>query len=186
MIKLDQIIEAIGGLEQYAEQCHVASLKIVRTGLLPDNARVARGWRKQVTSQHSWIVIGDPYNPQTIIDATLWSYTNETPYILVQHGYADYRPHGFGSIWDWGKPEPPTGEIFDIKDNWSPTASKFFDMIGYGLDRRGWAFLANAPMQGWPSKEIITAMYQDERTSALIPIDIVGMVTDENPGNLYW
>lgn len=180
------IADAIGGLEEWRHQCHAASLAVVRTGLLPDDARVARGWHPKLKGQHSWVVIGDPYDPSMILDPTLWSYTDEDPHLLVQDGAGCYSPHGSGSIWKYGKPAPPTGEVFDVNDNWSDFARSFFDMIGYGLDRRGWAFLASAPVLGWPASEIITAMYRDERTASLVPIDIVGMVTEENPGNLYW
>ena len=40
-------------------------------------------------------------------------------------------------------------------------------------------------MEGWPSREIIAAAYADDRLRVLIPIDIVGMLTDANPGGLF-
>jgi hypothetical protein len=40
-------------------------------------------------------------------------------------------------------------------------------------------------MEGWPSSEIIAAMDDTDELRALVPIDILGMVTDRNPGGLY-
>src|SRR6185312_17037752 len=71
---LTTIVQSIGGLEQFHHNCHACSLAIVRTKLLPQNARVARGFHSAIMSQHSWVVLGDPYDPKSIIlDGTLWS-----------------------------------------------------------------------------------------------------------------
>jgi hypothetical protein len=51
-------------------------------------------------------------------------------------------------------------------------------------DRQGWSVLAHAPVGGWPAGEIIDAMCESG-LDAVIPIDIVGMVTDRNPQGLY-
>jgi len=183
-----QIVKRIGGLDKWAKRCHECSLAIVRTGLLADNARVARGWCGSVGSQHSWVVLGNPYDENTpIIDGTLWSYTNQTPRLFVNlRGNLQYKPHGAGSIWDYGRPDDRSGEVITLS-GLSKTAKDFLDAAGpSGLDYTGWSVLANAPVGGWPAKEILSAMYEDDRLSALIPIDVVGMVTDKNPGDLYF
>jgi hypothetical protein len=46
--------------------------------------------------------------------------------------------------------------------------------------------LANAPVEGWPAREILTAMAATPRLAACVPIDILGMVTDLNPKGLYF
>jgi hypothetical protein len=55
-----------------------------------------------------------------------------------------------------------------------------------GLDRRAWMTLLSGPMQGWPSKEIVAAAYRTKELKAYIPVDILGMLTDENPGGSYF
>lgn len=186
----EEITEAIGGLEKWAKQCHAGSLALVRSGIMPEGSRVARGWHDMINSQHSWAVAGDPYDEDAvIIDVTLWSWTGQpVPGIAIgtMKELGNCKPHGYGSIWDYGCPAPPEDEIITLDYEWSPEAQRFFDLIGYGLDRRGWSVLANAPVGDWPAKEIITAMNADDRINALIPVDIVGMITDENPGELYW
>jgi hypothetical protein len=187
-IPVREIVKKIGGLKRFAHQCHVASLEVIRTGLLPETARVARGWCPKVPGQHSWVVIGDPYRDDVVfIDPTLWSYTNTPPKLLVGLNMSDgRRPHGHGSIWDYGRPEEPKEEVIKLKAKLSSRAKEFLELAApKGLDRRGWQILANSPVGGWPAKEIIGAMAKDKRLVSLIPIDIVGMLTDENPGNLY-
>ncbi len=183
-----QLIEAIGGLDSWDKQCHACSLALIRTGLLPDDARVARGWCGSVASQHSWVVLGSPYDETApILDGTLWSYTGQSPRLFFcPRGNLQYTPHGAGSIWEYGCPEGPTDKIIELDANFSKTATDFLDMAApNGLDRLGWNVLAHAPVGGWPAKEIIGAMYDDLRLRALIPIDVVGMLTDRNPGGLY-
>lgn len=187
--KLDKIEKKIGGSAKWAKNCHAASLAIVRSGLLPEGARVARGFRAGIQSQHSWACTGDPYDPDTVIlDATLWSYVGGNPCIVVcKASNKAYRPHGAGSIWEYGRPTPRVGDEIKLK-GLSSKALRFIHEAsdGRGLDKAGWMTLANSPVQGWPAKEIFTAMSKDERLAHLIPIDILGMVTDENPGKLYW
>lgn len=68
----------------------------------------------------------------------------------------------------------------------SKLAREFLEMAApQGLDRDGWHALAHAPVLGWPSDEIIAAMYRTPALKLLPPIDIVGMATDLNPGGLY-
>lgn len=185
---LEKIERKIGGSAKWSKNCHAASLAIVRTGLLGADACVARGWRTGIGSQHSWACTGNPYDPDTVIlDATLWSYVDGNPCIVVaKASNKAYRPHGAGSIWDYGRPAARTEPEIKLS-GLSIRAKRFIYEAsdGRGLDRQGWMTLANSPMNGWPAKEIITAMYQDKRLSHLIPIDIVGMVTDLNPGDLY-
>lgn len=178
-----------------AKNCHAVSLKIVRSGELGvpgKEARVARGFCKGVGSQHSWIVLGpNPYLLGVpIVDVTLWSCDGTPPGVWHGRALNDGRhvPHGgSASIWTYGQPVKGNGPIVELipKQPWSPAADAFISMLG-PLDRKGWARLAHAPVLGWPSSEIISAMYECEELSALVPIDIVGMVTDHNPQELYW
>lgn len=185
------LIERSIGVEQskWAADCHAVSLAIVQSGIL-GKCRVARGFTRGVMGQHSWVVLGDNcYDPEaTILDATLWSYVDEAPTVLV--GKAQDRPHvpsGSGNIMLWGKPRRGDGEIIELEPS-SPLSSEaqfWLDEMFGPLDYRGWMTLANAPVEGWPSKEIINAMLDTPSLSATVPVDIVGMVTDRNPAGLY-
>jgi hypothetical protein len=76
--------------------------------------------------------------------------------------------------------------VIKLKKKLSPMAEDFLQRCSpVGLDRRGWHFLANAPVGGWPSREIIGAMADDRRVSVFVPIDVLGMLTDRNPSGLY-
>lgn len=190
------MFESVTGrpLTDFAHQCHVASLLLVKARLWP-NARVLRGGCAKVPGQHSWIALTGKegvYDERvTVVDPTMWSYTGEEPYVWV--GLArqvPHRPHGAGRIMEWGRPErahesgedeivvkPPLG-------GWTPLAAEWLRMLG-PLGRRGWMRLFDAPMADWPAGEILEQAEKDERLSALIPIDRLGMLTDLNPGGLY-
>lgn len=180
--------EATGDkLEDLARQCHVASLRLVQSGVLGE-ARVARGTCRGVGGQHSWVVLGrDCYDQKaTVVDPTLWSYDPTVEGIWI--GPASERPHepfGSGNIWTWGKPCATGGEIIELATDPGPSARSFLELLG-PLDRTGWhTLLGEAPVGGWPAREIIEAAYQQEELAVLIPIDRVGMVTDLNPEGLY-
>lgn len=188
LLTADDVEEILGRpFATTAEQCHVVSLAIVRSGRFP-GARVARGFTKHCVHQHSWVVIGDPYGDRSpIIDATLWSYTPKVE--GVWHGTLRdgvHVPHGHGSIWTWGKPEPGAGEPIELtpRTELSPAAQTFLELLG-PLDRQGWATLSSAPVLGWPAGEIFAAMADTPRLSSLVKVDILGMTTDRNPGGLY-
>jgi hypothetical protein len=173
----------------WAHQCHAMSLALVRSGLLPEGARVARGGARQVGSQHSWAVLGDPYDPGvTVVDITLWSYDPTAPVIYVaQASDRPHTPHGMGSIWRWGRPPEPVSEVLELASDPGPAANDFLRLASpTGLDLKGWMTLANAPVEGWPAREILTAMAETPRLAACVPIDILGMVTDLNPKGLYF
>ena len=180
--------EVLAPLDDWAAQCHAASLKLVKHGDL-GACRVARGACRGVGGQHSWVVLGDDcYDERaTIIDPTLWSYDDTVSGIWVGT-YRDGRhtPHGKGSIWQWGRPDKPTGPIVTLtpRQSFSPTAQDFLELLG-PLDFKGWAMLAHAPVEHWPAGEIIAAINSTEGLSALVPIDILGMTTDLNPKGLY-
>lgn len=187
LLSREQFEEAVGApLHEFGGRCHEASLALVKSGVLGENVRVARGTCAGVGSQHSWVVYGDPYEPTaTIVDPTLWSYDETVNGIYV--GFQNERPHiphGSGSIWDYGRPAHHGGETITLDAEFSDPARVFLTLLG-PLDRKGWAQLAHAPVGGWPAAQIIGAMYDDERISALVPIDVVGMVTDRNPHGLY-
>lgn len=184
-----KLVDAIGGLDKWSHRCHECSLALVRTGILPDVARVARGVCRGVALQHSWVVLGNPYDPRApIIDGTRWSWTGSTPtldYYPTGRSH-EYIPKGAGSIWDYGKPPLPLGDVIELEAELSPLAQSFLELAApRGLDRDGWHVLANSPVSGWPAGEILGAMYDDDRLRPLIPIDVVGMVTDRNPEELY-
>lgn len=184
-----KVNKALGSLEKWYHRCHEASLELVRSGVLLEGARVARGFHTSVLGQHSWVVIGDPYAADvTIVDPTLWSYLEEQlAFVEISSGLdSRYRPHGAGSIWEYGAPRKPVDTIIELRVELSKDARRFLDVIGYSLDRAGWSDLAHSPVGGWPSAEILGAMFDDERLSALVPVDVIGMVTDRNPGDLYW
>lgn len=194
----DQILEVLDPLNEWAAQCHAASLRLVKSGVLPETARVARGTCTGVGGQHSWVCVeGDCYDPHhTVIDPTLWSYDDTVEGIWI--GCADGRPHiphGTGSIFEYGQPSYQGGEIIPLPvGDLSVAACSFLRLLGpfskdgtefVGLDREGWAQLAHAPVGNWPSGEIFAAMYEHPNLGAIIPIDIVGMATDLNPQGLY-
>ena len=186
----DEAFESAVGrpLDDYSHKCHQASLELVRSGVLGPDARVARGTCKGVGGQHSWVVLGDPYATDVVIvDPTLWSYRADVGGIWV--GTAKdglHTPHGAGSIWAWGRPPEAEGEPVELTPTvpLSKEALLFLSILG-PLDRHGWAILSGAPVGGWPSAEIIAAMDDTEVLRALVPIDILGMLTDRNPSESY-
>jgi hypothetical protein len=191
----DAVADAIGPLSGWARQCHAASLALVRSGLLGPSgaggARVARGSLRDVSGQHSWAVVGDPYYPDWVVDITAWSYREGYPRVWVQKWAAWQRPHGTGSIWQAGCPAVGTGSLIPLAVEVSREAQRFLETVfAYngrnGLDAQGWMALANSPVDGWPAAEIIAAMADTPMLKALIPIDILGMLTDRNPEKLYW
>jgi hypothetical protein len=187
--------EAIGiPASRWGGNCHGISLAVVRTGLLGEpgtQARVARGMCRGVGSQHSWVVLGgSPYDPDAVIaDPTVWHYQDAEPCIhLARNSMQSQRPHGQGSIWSYGRPPEPQGEVIGLHWERPPSvqAQAFLEACG-PLDLRGWMFLASAPVGNWPSAEIIPAIADDPQLgTALVPIDVLGMITDRNPDGLYW
>jgi hypothetical protein len=182
------IVSALGGLDKWSHQCHGASIALVKSGVLGTECRVARGSCPGVGGQHSWVVLGmDCYDPEAkVIDPTLWSYDSTVDGVWI--GLASERPHvphGAGSIWQWGRPEPGGEEPITLAVPVSGYAESFLDMLG-PLDITGWGRLfSNAPVGGWPAAEIIEAAWNTPDLKALIPIDRVGMVTTINPEGLY-
>lgn len=192
--KASDLAEVIGiELERWPGNCHGISLEVVRNrdklGEGWERARVARGFAKNVPSQHSWVVLGDdPYSHVVpVVDPTMWHYMQAPPSIWHGTNYRMHAPHGsYGTIWDKGMPPHPEREVMELEgaDKLSEEARSFLDVLG-PMDLHGWMWLANAPVQGWPASEIIGAMYDDVRMRAFPPIDIVGMLTDRNPRGLY-
>ena len=176
--------EAIGvPFEMWAGRCHQTSLAMVKAGIV--EGRVARGWCRGVGFQHSWIVCGDDcYDPEaTIVDPTLWSYNQEVSGIWIGRNLGWHTPHGLGSIWEYGRPSHHGGRTIDLA--YRPEGvGRFLDLVG-PLDIKGWSELANAPVGGWPCAAVIGAMV-DTGLAELVPIDIIGMMTDRNPHGLYF
>lgn len=175
-------------LDDWAHQCHAASVKLVKHGDL-GVCRVARGACRGVTGQHSWVILGDDCYDQraTIIDPTLWSYDDTVSGVWVgTYQSRRHTPHGKGSIWRWGRPNGPVGPVMTLTPArpFSPNAQSFLELLG-PLDFEGWCMLAHAPVEQWPAAEILAAIENTEGLGGLVPIDIRGMLTDENPGGLY-
>lgn len=174
-------------LRSFALQCHAASVALVRSGVLGES-RVARGTVEGVPGQHSWVVLGmDCYAPDAVIvDPTLWSYRDDVVGVWSGPPSAySHRPHGWGSIWEWGNPNAGSGEpiMLDV-EGLSCFAQTFLGLVG-PLSLEGWRSLFNAPVGGWPAAEIVDAAADHPQLRALIPVDRVGMLTDRNPGGLY-
>lgn len=182
----------------WAFRCHEVSVAIVRSEALPDGARVARGFARGIPGQHSWIVLGDPYDRESVVVDPTYEATRagiarrdgREPKLPIRLRLGRlvgslYFPHGYGDIWKAGKPISSGGGVVDLdREGLSRDARLFLDLLG-SLDRSGWSTLFNGPMCGWPSAEIVDRAYEDERLRALIPIDVVGMLTDRNPSGLY-
>lgn len=174
----------------WAQQCHSASLALVQTGLLGPDARVARGACLGVAGQHSWVVVGDPYDPAAaIVDITLWSYDETAPKVwtgTMQDGR--HRPHGYGPhIMTMGPPEAGDGDVIRLDTAGLSSDARFWlDMFG-PLDARGWIDLwSHITVVGWPAAEILDAFLdQHPEHGPWVPIDRVGMLTDRNPDGLY-
>jgi hypothetical protein len=188
-LTMGEVEEAIGPLERWASNCHGASLALVRSGLLPEGSRVARGWAKGVRDQHSWVLVTpqmvyDPLN--WVVDVTLWGYVPEANRLYIAHaGHWPHRPHGQGQLEHLGP--DPVGPRTSLGVPVSRAVELFLHMYApAGLDRRGWMTLLNGPMQGWPSAEIVAAAYRTKELKTFIPMDIVGLLTDENPRELYF
>jgi hypothetical protein len=186
-----EIEEELGPIEELAHLCHGASLALVRSGLLPEGSRVARGSARGVGAQHSWVLVdpqNGPYDQSIwVVDITLWSYVPDVPRLYVAKARRwPHIPHGYGSIWRGAyRPPDPVEDVIYL--DVPPSARKFLEVAcPDGLDRRGWQALFNSPMQGWPSAEVVEAARQHPVLRNLVPIDIVGMLTDENPGGLYF
>ena len=188
-VKIAQLEKFLAPMTRWSLQCHAASLALVRSSLLP-GSRVARGWAAGVVGQHSWVVVGhDCYATNAVIvDPTLWSYRGTPPAIWIGTARAGIHvPHnGAGNIWTYGRPRPATGPAVALspKTPLSSAAQAFLATLG-PLDARGWLDLLGSPVRGWPAGEIIAALADTEALAALVPVDLLGMLTDRNPGGLY-
>lgn len=185
--------------KDFPHDCHRASITLVQSGKLPAGARVARGWHKDVPGQHSWVTLGPCHEPHVqIVDPTIWSYLNTRPEFAIAqyaptsgHGItAGYTAHGEGHIGPVEALEPfwTVGKPIYLKDfqKLSHAAKNFLYHVGSkGLDLKGWHAITKLPVRGWPAGEIIRAMVLDPQLAALPGIDLVGMLTDLNPGALY-
>lgn len=184
---MEAVERVLAPLDRWAFNCHGASATLVQSGVLGDRVRVARGWCENVIGQHSWVVCGwDCYDPRTpLIDPTLWSYDDEVEGIWTGTlASGKHVPHGSGRIWDWGRPDPPTETPMELNPSepFSQSALDFLEQLG-PLDERGWIELAHAPVEGWPAAEILNAIV--ECVGPFVPMDILGMLNDDDPTGLY-
>lgn len=188
MITVEDVERALEHPFMYtAQDCHGVSIALLQAGLV--QGRVARGWCAGVVSQHSWIVLGDDCYAEDaeIVDATLWSYRDDVEGVwegTAAHGW--HVPHQAGFIWDAPQPTAGPGPVVHLtpREALSTEAQLFLDVVG-PLDILGWHQLIHSPVQGWPAAEIIAACDDTPQLKALIPVDILGMLTDRNPGGLY-
>lgn len=179
---------ALGPHEEWAHKCHEVSLKAVRSGLVGPS-RVARGTCVHVRGQHSWVVLGDDcYNlDAALIDLTLWSYAPSFDVVWTGTYRAGlHTPHGQGNIFTAYRPPSPTDTPIELTPTvpFSGEAQAFLRLVG-PLDYTGWHVLIHSPVGGWPSAEIIAAAADTDELKALVPIDILGMLTDRNPSDVY-
>jgi hypothetical protein len=188
-LSISEIENAIGPIQGFAHNCHGASLALVRSGLLPEGSRVARGFAKGVISQHSWALVAPDmiYDPQNyVVDITLWSYVPEVPRLYIAKAAKSHIPKGQGMLRTMPDPAK-VGPLVETDVELSKAAKSFLESWApNGMDMANWYHLLNGPMQGWPSKDIVTAAYHTKQLQAVIPIDIVGLLTDINPNGLYW
>jgi len=170
-------------IEMWAGRCHQVSLAIVKAGIV--EGRVARGGCQGVGCEHSWIVCGDCYDPEaTVVDPTLWCWDQQVTGIWIGRNLERHAPKGLGSIWEYGRPSHHGGRTIELA--YRPEgAGRFLDLVG-PLDIAGWLELANAPVGGWPCAGVLGAMVDTPGLAELVPIDIVGMMTDRNPSGLYF
>jgi hypothetical protein len=199
---LRDVADAIGWPHTtWRGNCHAVSHAIVTAGLIP-HARVARGACLGVLGQHSWIVaptadgnLGDCHaDNAVIVDPTLWTYRDDVAGIYIgrasEHRW--HQPFGKGDhIMNIGRPPHPEPEETiiplapDAYDALSSRARHWVDRLLGPLTLRGWIDLATTTMIGWPSGEIIRAMHDTPGIAGVIPIDIVGMLTNLDPSGLY-
>lgn len=188
-LQLDRLAEKIGvPFEDWAHNCHSISLRLLTTGEFGPG-RVARGLAKNVLGQHSWIVCGqDVYaRDALVVDPVLWSYDRAVTGIWTGRNRKRHFPHGSGMIWDYPRPPEPREKAIGLTpgEPFSRGAQHFLDALG-PLDMRGWMALTAGPMEGWPAAEIIAAIDDTPALRAVTPIDILGMLTDRNPRELYF
>lgn len=183
------IEEAIGPIEKFHHQCHAASLALVKSGVLPGkNWRVARGWSRGIGGQHSWAVQGDPYaRSSRVVDITMWSYQRHIAKIYCPKNLYDHEPHGYGYLVPQVIERPSIPEVTDLPlERLSDETLEWLQMrYPNGIGMQDLNRLVNGPMLAWNSREFIGALSLS-RYKQFVPIDIRGMLTDENPGGLYF
>jgi hypothetical protein len=180
--------EVLAPLDQWSKRCHEASVTLVESRII-QGMRIARGSCIAVPGQHSWVTVGDPYSSQSlVVDPTLWSYRGTTAKVFIgMREVWKHTPHGSGNIFKWGRPPQATGPVIELEppaEGWSWDARVFLEILG-PLDHAGWSLLAHAPVQGWPSREILTQLLKHPTLGPRIPIDIVGMVIGSECNGLY-
>jgi hypothetical protein len=172
---------------QWAKRCHEISTGLLQTGVFGPG-RIARGWCDGVPGQHSWIVIGnDCYDRKAVVvDPTLWSYKEGVTGIWIGPNRVLHTPHRAGSCFTESMPQHHGGPDIELTPAkpFSVLAKSWLDILG-PLDRLGWADVAHLPVLDWPAAEIISAMYNTPQLRAVIPIDVVGMLTDRLP-EYFW
>jgi len=189
------IEEAIGiESEEWRNRCHEICIAILRSGIV--QGRVARGHCAGIASQHSWIVLGDERRPDPaacwdpsarILDPTFSSNIGRPPRLWFGSLGAElHRPHGSGSLMQWGRPVAGNGPPITFDTTALPPSTRAaLNLIGL-LDATGWMRLFRGPIgdPAWELHRCVEPLV--DRLGALIPIDIVGMATDRNPGGLYF
>lgn len=188
-LRVANVEKAIGiPRDKWANRCHEVAYALLVSSLMDDvTARMARGWAQGISSQHSWIVTGNDVYDKTakIIDPTYASNRGSRPMIMIVDNLTSHSPHGYGEFSKF--PESKGGKEF-LPEFVSPSTRLWADMASMEvgpLDAFWWAKMFSGPMGGWPSRELVNWAYEEPALRALIPIDIVGMLTDRNPRGLY-
>jgi len=189
-LNLDVVERAVGTpRELWKNRCHEISLALLKSdAFVGIDARMARGFSIQITSQHSWIVLGKDVFDRTalVVDPTWSSTVMNAPMISYARNFRSHRPHGWGMLTEY--PESGGGPEVEIKGMTSETAEwvEFVRMTVDGpLDVRFWCRLFSGPLQGWPSRELVGLAAEMPELRFGIPVDVVGMLTDLNPNGLY-
>lgn len=172
----EDVEQAIGPLEDWRYSCHAASLALVRSGLLPENWRVARGYSVGIHGQHSWCVDGDPYDATSrVLDVTAWCYYPR-PRVWHATNLVAHIPHGWG--------EPPPGVTVELRgdpyslDGLTPEAEAYLaDRYPDGYSVQNLASLVSGPIQGWPAADVMRAL-AFAGLGGLIPVDSAAMVLE--------
>lgn len=193
--------------ESWGGRCHEVSLMAVGSGVLGEpgpTCRVVRGSAPGygIGGQHSWIALGDPYDPKTVyVDVTAQAWDNDVEGLLVSYAADNWLAHvsdarrwhlpfGYDSrnVMKVGRPAPPgPGEKgYLLEGELSDDATSFLDLLG-PLTSHGWSAMFGWAKGGWSYREILTAaVEQVPRVNALTSIDLIGHGTDLNPQGLYW
>lgn len=204
-LTMDDVARAVdyGDPISWGGHCHDVSLRLVRSGILGEpgpECRVVRGAGIGIGGQHSWVVVGDPFDPVSkLIDPTAFGWRKADDLVVTTVGDPRYTAHGYDprSIWEFGRPSPASPlsidgwiEVTPPDGGWSEQAETFLGLLG-PLNIDGWVELAQYPTGGWPFREICLAIIHDpgpigRHARVALPIDVASLRGSWNVKELYW